>query len=187
MPGQHTEATATRLAATGMRCTAHKGAQEGDIQALVKAVDLTHLGSIADPWASTGPNSVQMALRRILKARVTTNGPDKEQTQHLLPLQPHTYDSMGASDAIITCPQAEWADVTLPLAMLYARMVVCMLVPVTYTHTMSQPRRKFMNMLLQTGRLVMLQSRNHVAHSMWILAFVDSVTKNRMMISRSQS
>ena len=73
MPGQHTEATATRLAATGMRCTAHKGAQEGDIQALVKAVDLTHLGSIADPWASTGPNSVQTALRRILKARVTTN------------------------------------------------------------------------------------------------------------------
>ena len=107
------------------RATPSTHAGVAHIGALCQAVDLTHVGTIHDPWAGQGMHNVQEVLSYDQGMHVLTNGARMGQAARLHPLHPRTYDTMGTCDAIITCPWGEWADVALPMAILYARMVAC--------------------------------------------------------------
>ena len=171
-PGHHSEHT-------------HAGvAHHGDVSALCQVIDFTHVGSIKDPWAGIGIHSVCDVLGREHGMQVVTNGPGPGQMSHLHPLHPRTYDAMGACDAIITCPWTVWADTALSMAMLYARMVVCMLVPSSYVRSMHGPRATLVDQLREAGRLVVL---DHLApdvngyRNLWVVVFMDRNTTTLLM------
>ena len=75
MPGTHEDEWVARLAAQVITPNTHAGvAHKGDVSALCQAVDLTHVGSIHDPWAGQGMYSVQEVLGYGQCMHVLTNG-----------------------------------------------------------------------------------------------------------------
>ena len=170
------------------RATPSTHAGVAHIGALCQAVDLTHVGTIHDPWAGQGMHNVQEVLSYDQGMHVLTNGARMGQAARLHPLHPRTYDTMGTCDAIITCPWGEWADVALPMAILYASMVACVLVPCTYMHAMPTPRKLFLSKLREAGRLLILNQLQPAVSghmNVWVLVFVDKATRTLMTGARA--
>jgi hypothetical protein len=87
-------------------------------------------------------------------------------------------------DVVVSAPWFVLLDLALPMAVMCAKSLVCMRVPVSYVEKAPEPRRMWLEELQHKGRLVMLQGlplapsgKQH----MWLLIFKDEWTRRRML------
>ena len=129
-----------------------------EVACLLEAMDFSYCATIVDLWA--GQNSIQQAFKQCGYSVITNDLNSAAATDyHLDALQPATYQQLQQKhglDAIVISPWFALLDLALPLAVAHASWVVCCHVPGHYIFSPTEPRRRWLQTLLQQQRLHLL-------------------------------
>lgn len=153
------------------------------IRALLVAVDFSRCSSIVDPcgasstdvaavFAAHGYTVVAPAELKGDKARAACS---PLQTAHYL--QRHQRCGLHV---VVMAPPAPLVDALLPLAVQFATVVVCCLVPVAYLSSRHPARQAWLHSLREQGRLHVVVGPTPTIPRVWLLVFSTSSWRHLM-------
>ncbi|MGQ3285915.1 hypothetical protein, partial [Bosea sp. (in: a-proteobacteria)] len=84
-------------------------------------------------------------------------------------------------DAIISCPDPTILDLLLPLAVIYAHSLVCMLVPHAYLSDAPPARFRWLQQLKAAERLLYVTCPSLGSRLGWIMVFSSSAQRQQLL------
>jgi len=156
-----------------------------EVKHLLQNVDLSRASTYATPWGGSALVNDRMREAGLyLHHNIFRAGAGM--TTHPA-LAASTYNQAGPSDVYIMAPWIMWLDLALPLAVAFARMVTCVLVPTQYLTARCTPRQRYLRQLQQQDRVIYLPSPQlgentdaGQADSVWVIIFASSLLRESM-------
>jgi hypothetical protein len=193
MPGKWDVKHASRLAntisaVTGVDRTAAPCAitSADEVQPLLQCLDFSQLPRILDPWSGT--QGVSLALRASAHEVITNDvNPTHNADFHSDALQPCFYQHLSKElpiNGIVMSPLFSVLDLAIPLAVMFARDVVCVHCPGHYLTDAPRPRYDWLRLMKQAGRLhfIMGLPRGVTNHRcMWLMILSSEVMKLQLL------
>jgi hypothetical protein len=165
---------------------------EAGMLPLLRLVDFSLSASIVDMTAEDGNVSACFG-RAGLQIRSNCLDERCKAHSHYDAMQPMSYDEIRLQvgmHVVMLAPRVELIDVMLPLAMRYARHVVCCYVPVLYLRQAHTLRDSFLRDLHTQGRLKLLPGSvrgNHQTDCVWLLVFATETMAGLMIQTATES
>jgi hypothetical protein len=158
-----------------------------EVGALLEVLDFVSVYGVLEPWAD-GDGVYRAFAERGMHAW-TCNAVEGSGAHFCMdPVQPGTYRALKERgvclEAIVSSPWFSVLDVALPLAVRYASVVACVRVPMHYVSNAPEARRRWLNALLEQGRLLLITgipaSLTGQVYT-WLVVFSGQLARRRML------
>lgn len=191
MPGTWTESDAVSFSSWCPGGTAYTRQYDhvyaAEVDVLLQAVDFSLSASIIDMCAGHRIISATFALAglRVISNEVDAAIPADYHLDALQPLSYRTVQQQHGMHVILMAPCSMLLDVLLPLAVKFARHVVCCRVPGSYITAAHAARRSWLRQMQLAGRLHILMGLPigpNAVHHVWLLVFVSAEMKRLLVL-----